>query len=298
MIGRLATLLVVAALLCGGFTDSFAAADEIQTTLIAAKQAHFTAMKEAREKVLAEFQKAEEKLDKSKRPTAEKVADLTKLQAEKTAFLETGALSKTPALNAANRKYRDEFRTARKKLETAYDNAAAEYDKQKDLESASRVLAEKKNVQFRLTLMEDPRWFYIQSAATNKTIGVAAGSLENGTRVLQWDSKTPDMVWQLIPVGDEWFEIRNKNSGKVMGVSGGAKDEGAGLLQWKSESLPDQQWRFEPVPGPEGLFMIRNRGSGKVISLEQHSSTNGVIAVQTQDVPNLRYQYWKLVPIP
>lgn len=287
---------VISWMLMGSVPTLLCGQDEISTTLNAAKEAHSVAVKEAKEAFLNDWERAKEKLNQSALPTAEKVKTSQQLSNEKEAFLASWARPKHSLLKDATDQFQKSIKAARKNLEAAYDQAAATYDKQKDLESASRVLTEKAANQRRLAAMEEPQIVKITSAVSGKVIGVSEGALTPGTGLLQWrNAGVTDQSWQLIPIDDEWFVIRNRRSGMVMGVGGGSKDEGAAVIQWTQADVPDQHWKLVPVKerGQEA-YMIVNRNSNKLLSLERESKDNGVKIIQSTLIENAPTQRWLL----
>jgi len=294
--------LMICSLCCPASSD-----DNIAERLNKAKKAHVAAVKSAQEVVLNEFTKAEAKLRKSSKPTAEKVEGVKQLTEEKEEFAKSWTRPKSPLMATAMRKFNDEMKDARKDLEAAFDKAAADYDKQKDLESASRVLDEKFAFQVRMSVLDDSRWVTFAGAGSGKVLEVWQGSINHGIGLQQSTpargadkSLNPEQVWQLIPVEEEWFAIKNRKSGLFICVRDGSNADGAEIMQWEQKDGDDgfeQHWKFVPVRDRgSNAVQIVNRKTNKLLSLEKESDSEGVKIRQLGPLENAKSQQWILSP--
>ncbi|MFE2728775.1 alpha-L-fucosidase [Kitasatospora sp. NPDC059327] len=125
-------------------------------------------------------------------------------------------------------------------------------------------------------------WVKITNAATGKVLD-SGGQVAAKTNIKQWHSnESPNLQWQLIPVGDGYYGIMNRTNGMVIEIVG-EQNKDAPLHQVPWDRNPRQQWLFNNIG--ENRYQIINRFLGKVIDGE--GSTTSGSAVMTRKPDNL-----------
>lgn len=103
---------------------------------------------------------------------------------------------------------------------------------------------EPKNQYWRLK-PTDPGWFEIRSWATDKCLGVRAGSYDDGALIHQWFCNgARSQQWRRVMVEPGWWQFRAQHSGKCLDVRFGSFADWASLQQWQCGAQLQQQWRL------------------------------------------------------
>jgi hypothetical protein len=119
--------------------------DRVAKELAVAKEEYVNALNRAREKLIAAFAEQQKKLEENKNlKVAEVIKLVDRLQAERKAFLaDSSKLPRIAIMKVAVSEYESSVATAKKTCAAAFDKAAEEYRKNRDLAMAKMVLAEK-----------------------------------------------------------------------------------------------------------------------------------------------------------
>ena len=87
----------------------------------------------------------------------------------------------------------------------------------------------------------------IRNLASRKLLADPQGSLEDGTKIIQWqDTGESDQMWTLEPGRHGGVRIRNLASRKVLANPQGSQDNGTVIIQWQDTGESDQEWVFDP----------------------------------------------------
>lgn len=128
--------------------------------------------------------------------------------------------------------------------------------------------------------------FYVENWNSNKCMGVAGGSQDNGAAVIQWGcafKQFSDQDMLIRPVSDNpleiWHTINPEHSiNKCLGVAGSSQTWGTGLVQWTCAGIYDQQYALYQLSW--GGFEIIVRHSGQCVGVAQSSMLDGAPIVQ------------------
>ena len=107
------------------------------------------------------------------------------------------------------------------------------------------------------------------------------------------------MSWTLIPIEGNWFYIKNRKSGQYLCVAGGSTNDSVQVVQWTLVKGDHQfHWSFDVTGRPKNnLVTIKNRKSGKLMSLATASTKNGIRIVQNPLGPNPQHQVWRVIEV-
>jgi len=137
--------LVVVGTVCVAGAGDEQPVDPIAKELAVAKEEYVNALDRAKEKLIAAFAEQQKKLEENKNlKVAEVIKLVEQLQAERDAFLaDSSKLPRIAIMKVAVSEYESSVAAATKKCAAAFDKAAEEYRKRRDLAKAKMVLAEK-----------------------------------------------------------------------------------------------------------------------------------------------------------
>ncbi|MFE2728186.1 alpha-L-fucosidase [Kitasatospora sp. NPDC059327] len=114
-------------------------------------------------------------------------------------------------------------------------------------------------------------WVKIANATTGKVLD-GGGQVAAGSLLKQWHSnESPNLQWQLIPVGDGYYRILNRINNMVIGSRGDTTQD-APVSQAPWSGSRNQQWMLNSVGG--NRYQIINRANHKAID-GNGSTTSG-----------------------
>lgn len=100
------------------------------------------------------------------------------------------------------------------------------------------------------------------SASSNKLLGVARASPDDGAAVVLWrDAGTPEQRWRLEHAGEGLYRIVAGHSGKCLGAAAG----GATVAQAACGDGAGQRWRVEPLN--DGTLRLLNGDGARVLDV-------------------------------
>lgn len=140
------------------------------------------------------------------------------------------------------------------------------------------------------------KYYRVANKGSGKVLGVAAGSVEDGAQIVQWDSDgTNNQKWSCESVPGGYYMLAARHSGKVLNVPEASMADGAGITQWPAVTgAGNEQWQF--VPTGDGYYNIVARHSGKVLGVAAGSQERGAPIVQWHS-DGTDNQRWNLLEV-
>ncbi len=134
--------------------------------------------------------------------------------------------------------------------------------------------------------------FKLRNENSGKLMGPQKSPDDPGYHVQQYDDDgTRDLHWRFVPQGGGWSKIKNANNGLELAVE---SDENSGyVIQDHDNDTPHHLWKVESRG--QGLFLIRNKGSEKVVGVDGMSTSDGADVVQFED-NGTKDHLWSILP--
>ncbi|HEU4775765.1 MAG TPA: RICIN domain-containing protein [Telluria sp.] len=138
----------------------------------------------------------------------------------------------------------------------------------------------------------DGQFYKIASAASGKVLDIAAGSLQAGASVQQWDDAgSANQQFRVHDLGNGYWTLQGRQSGMLLDVAAGSTSDGARVLQWPANGGQNQQWLLKK--SAIGGYNVVARHSGKSLTVADTGS--GARITQAGDSA-VRLQRWFFNP--
>lgn len=129
------------------------------------------------------------------------------------------------------------------------------------------------------------------NANSNKLLGVAQSSRDDGARVLLWrDTGTAEQRWRFAHKEDGFYQIIAEHSDKCIGAAA----DGVALAQQSCGDAPSQQWRIQPLN--DGMLRLVARDSGNVIDVSNCRMADGTPIQQWSWLDNMCQRFFFAAP--
>jgi hypothetical protein len=139
--------------------------------------------------------------------------------------------------------------------------------------------------------------YKIAAFHSGKVLDVSGASTNDGGAVIQWPFHSGDnQLWQVSVYWDGSCRLINRHSGKDLTIGGNATQDGAPLVQNTFDNTDHQKWVIVPVTTrvlPDGVYTIKNQGSGSVVDVSGASTADGAAIIQWpgKGSPNQRWTF-------
>ncbi len=143
--------------------------------------------------------------------------------------------------------------------------------------------------------------YHLVAKHSGKCMDVTGNSTSDGTRIQQWDCRSPadapNQIFFLMQSSGGYVQLVAKNSGKCVDVSGASTAPQAALHQYSclGPYQPNQLWRF--VPTGDGYGRLIAKHSGQCADVTDASFANGAAIQQYTCLSTAANQRWKLQPV-
>lgn len=260
--------------------------DPIAAQLLKDKEAFVAAQGKAKEDVLKAFDRYAEAVKTSKSLKIEaQLAQLEKIEAEKKAFDETGVPPTSAGMKVAMSEYRSNQKKAELACKAAFEKAAKAYRDKGDIKLAGATLEEMKEFLAKTPGATASAPVMIMCGNSNKVLGLANGSTDDGTRIVTANYVKGDQaqLWRVVPAGEGWVHIENVKSGLVMTANG--KNNRTEVIAAKKQSPVSefQLWKLTPVPNLKDAVRVVPKPSGRPIGVDNKSKDAGARLVLWDD---------------
>jgi GH43 family beta-xylosidase len=142
--------------------------------------------------------------------------------------------------------------------------------------------------QFRLQPVDAVK---LVNANSNKPLGVAQSSADDGAAVLLWrDAGTAEQRWRFAHQADGFYQIVAGHSNKCLGPGA----DGAALVQGSCAGAPGQQWRIEPLN--DGMLRLVNRDGARVIDVSNCRMGDGTTTQLWSWLDNMCQRFYFAAP--
>jgi hypothetical protein len=138
---------------------------------------------------------------------------------------------------------------------------------------------------------------FIRNLNSNRCMGVAGGSPDNGVFSVQWEchqiiGSDQDMRIRPISTGSIWHKIEPQHAAnRCMGISAARPTQGTSLIQWSCASGLEQQFAFRATSNG---FEIIVRHSNQCIGVSAGHTGNGGRVIQWPCTGGLD-QRWRFI---
>lgn len=136
------------------------------------------------------------------------------------------------------------------------------------------------------------RFLRITNKESGKYINVSGGVRDDGALLIQYSTGNGNDEWRLNYVGNNnEYRIENLHSKKIMVVKDGSIEVGKEIIQYHQSGSDNEIWQLEYSNLDTKYFRLKNKRSGKYLSVYQNSTSEGAKLVQEN--PGEKSQYWK-----
>lgn len=143
-----------------------------------------------------------------------------------------------------------------------------------------------------LHVAENPfyRYVKIKNKNSGKYVVVESGSKDDGARIMQYSTESGNGEWKLYQAGPNEYRIRNLRSNKLMVVENASTTAGAGIVQYSENKGANEIWIPEYSNIDPKYFRLKNKNSGKYLSVFQNSTLDSYKLIQSN--PGEVSEYW------
>jgi len=137
-------------------------------------------------------------------------------------------------------------------------------------------------------------YYFVIPKHSDKCLGIAADSRENGAAVVQWDCVGADnQKWKFTDQSG-YYTVSPKHSDKCLGIAADSRENGAAVVQWDCVGADNQLWKLVSVGD---YFNVIPKHSDKCLGIAADSRENGAAVVQWGCV-GADNQLWSLISVP
>lgn len=123
--------------------------------------------------------------------------------------------------------------------------------------------------------------FKLVNLHSNLCLGIKGASTLSGAETTQWHcDESPDMAWELIPLGNSLYKIRNVRSQFYLGLKKPSHLNGEMVVQRINHQGEPQELNWVFINAGSGYYKIQNLYSGLFLAVERSSFEPGRAILQ------------------